>query len=313
MKVLLTGGTGFIGSHVAVELLERGHELTILALDPDKVPALAARKGVTMLGGTITDQDLIAKAVAGQHAVVHIALNYTRRIGWEVLVDDTLPTVYLSDVAAAADVDRFIYTSSTAVNDSLYSGAADLPEPITMVTCTTKQRPATFYGATKAASENYLMAQSHLSDMRVNFIRPGYTFGNPAVEGGSIQSDTRFADICRKAAKGEEITVIEHDGTQFISAPQLARLYGALLDSDQNRKQYFGLGWRFITWASIAHEAVRQAGTDSPVALERKGYSEDGLAWNVSDMEIDFGFTFDGWDEIPAHISYLLAREGSQT
>jgi nucleoside-diphosphate-sugar epimerase len=129
-----------------------------------------------------------------------VALNYTKRIGWEVLLDDTLPTVFLANAAATANVRHFIYTSFTAANDSLYTGQRDEAEKVLKsVTSATKQHPATLYGATKTASENCLVAQSHLSILRLNIIRPGYVFGNPVVQGANTQSDTCFRDIVRNA------------------------------------------------------------------------------------------------------------------
>ncbi|MBN1765167.1 MAG: NAD(P)-dependent oxidoreductase [Sedimentisphaerales bacterium] len=307
MNIFLTGGTGFIGSYVAVELVGQGHDVTILARNPDKVPALKKIDRIDIVGGCITDLDLLEKLVAGKDACIHIALNYTRKTGWEVLQDDTLPTVYLSDMAAKANVKHFIYTSSTAANDSLYMGGADdQDEPIKCVTKLTKQRPATFYGATKAASENYLMAQSYLTPMRINIIRPGYTFGNPVVEGGSIQGDTRFLDIVKNALENKPITVIKNDGTQFIWAGDLAKLYVAVLNSDVNRKTYFGLAPKFISWYAVAQEAVKQTGSKSRINLDDRGWSDDGLMWDVSDMKNDFGLESDPWDKIVEHVAYYI-------
>ncbi|MGB7537573.1 MAG: NAD(P)-dependent oxidoreductase [Anaerolineales bacterium] len=310
MNIFLTGGTGFIGSHVALELLGRGHRVTILARNPAKVPALAKIPNVEIVPGGITDRQLLEKLVQGKDAVVHVALNYTKKSGWEVLLDDTLPSVYLSDAAAGAGVRHFIYTSSTAANDSLYTGGGDSPEEkIKLCTTATKQRPATFYGATKAASENFLVAQSYLSPMRINIIRPGYTFGNPALPGGSTQADTRFRDIARAAVANEPVTLTKNDGTQFIFAGDLARLYTAVLESDVNRKTYYGLGGQFIAWSAIAQEAVRRCGSRSAVILEDKGWSADPLKWDVSDMKRDFGLEFDAWRKILEHLDYYIALE----
>lgn len=310
MKILLTGGTGFIGSHVALELIRQGHDVTILARSPNKVPALALIPQVEIFEGSITDQALLKELVQGKDACIHIALNYTKHTGAEVLLDDTLATVYLSDVAADAGVKHFIYTSSTAVNDSLYMGGGDSPEEkIKIATSITKQRPATFYGATKAAGENFVMAQSYETKMRVNIIRPGYTFGNPALEGGSIQSDTRFRDIVKKAVRNETITVTKNDGTQFIFAGDLAKLYSAVLNSSFNRRTYYGMGKKFYSWHAVALEAVKQTGSTSKIVVEDKGWSDDGLVWDVSDMKEDFGLEFDAWPEIEKHVAHYVALE----
>jgi UDP-glucose 4-epimerase len=310
MNIFLTGGTGFIGSHVAMELVKHEHHVTILARNANKVPELRKISALDIVQGDITDTKLLEKLVAGKDACILVALNYTKKIGWEVLLDDTLPTVFLSDAAAAAGVKHFIYTSSTAANDSLYMGERDEAEKaLKSVTSTTKQHPATFYGATKAASENYVTAQSHVSPMRVNIIRPGYAFGNPVVQGGSTQGDTRFRDIVRNAVRNKPISVIKNDGTQFIWAGDLAKLYVKVLHGSMNRKTYLGLSRKFVSWYDIAREAVEKSGSKSHVELVDKGWSDDGLYWDVSDMKKDFGLEFDPWGKILEHLEYYIQLE----
>ena len=76
MKVFLTGGTGFIGSYVAAELLAQGHELVALARNPEKHPTLGADARVTRVSGTIHDTDRIRAALEGVDACVHVALGW---------------------------------------------------------------------------------------------------------------------------------------------------------------------------------------------------------------------------------------------
>ena len=113
MDVFLTGGTGFIGSYVVVELLRAGHTVTILARNPDKVPALHDLSGVRIVRGTLTDNDVIVSAMRGKDACVHVAL------GWgdepvSMLSADTAPSVFIFQTAAECGVRKLIYTSSTA-------------------------------------------------------------------------------------------------------------------------------------------------------------------------------------------------------
>jgi UDP-glucose 4-epimerase len=312
MNIFLTGGTGFIGSYVAMELIKQGHQVTTLARNQNKVPELRKIKQLEIVEGDITDLKLLERLVVGKDSCILVALNYTKQTGWEVLKDDTLPTVFLSDVAVKANVKHFIYTSSTAANDSLYMAPeSEKDKTIKIVTVRTKQHPATFYGATKAASENYLMAQSYGSSMRINIIRPGYTFGNPVIEGASIQGDTRFHNIVKDALAHKPITVTKNDGTQFIWAGDLAKLYIKVLDSNVKRKTYFGMSKNFVSWHAIAKEAVKKCNSKSPVILEDKGWSDDGMTWDVSDMKNDFDLEFDPWNRITEHLDYYIHLENN--
>lgn len=311
MDIFLTGGTGFIGSYVTLELLKNNHKITILARNPSKIPEFQNIEQLKIVKGDLTDIELLEKLIKGKEACIHIAVNYSeQKQGWEVLKDDTLPTVLMSDIAEREGVKHFIYTSSTSVNDSLYSGCSDeLEEKIKLVDKKTKQHPATFYGATKAASENFLMAQSHLSTMRINIIRPGYTFGNPVKEGAHPQADTRFQNIVKKALKNETITLTKNDGTQFIWAGDLAKLYLKILHSNVNRKTYFGLSKEFTSWYKIAKEAVKKCNSKSNILIENKGWSDNPLMWDVSDMRLDFGLEFDAWEKIKEHLDYYINIE----
>lgn len=67
MKVALIGATGFVGSPVLVELLSRGHQVSVLSRKPAK---LAAQHGLTVLAADALDADQVAQAVAGHEAVV---------------------------------------------------------------------------------------------------------------------------------------------------------------------------------------------------------------------------------------------------
>ena len=69
MKVLVTGGSGFLGSHVADALQEAGHEVTIL--DLKRSPWL--QDGQSFLQGDINDENLLEKALDDQEAVYHFA------------------------------------------------------------------------------------------------------------------------------------------------------------------------------------------------------------------------------------------------
>ncbi len=301
MKVFLTGGTGFIGSYVAKELSDKGHEVTILARNPDKVPALRELPGVTIVGGLLTDLDVVEENLHDKDACIHVAL------GWgdfatTMLKNDTFPSVFLFETAARLGVKHFIYTSSTAVMGNLSSSVDEKSKP----------HPSDFYGATKASSECFLFATSYRFAMSCNVIRPGYTFGNPVVDGASMEPDDRFRKIVRNALSGDDIVIVKYDGTQFVWAGDLAGLYLALLESGLNRRTYFALGSNFVQWEKIAEKAIRVTGSKSAIRIEEKGFSRSPSLYDVRLMERDFGLAFDSWDRIVNHIEYLAASMKSE-
>jgi UDP-glucose 4-epimerase len=151
-----------------------------------------------------------------------------------------------------------------------------------------------------------MQAVSYETKMKVNIVRPGYTFGNPAIEGAPVQGDSRFKDIVLKAKQGENIDIIKFDGTQFIWADDLAEIYIQILKTVVNRKTYFGLSKNFVTWQFVAEQAIKLSGSKSSINLIDKGYDAEPTLWDVSDIKNDFGLEFNTEEKIKEHIRYYL-------
>jgi UDP-glucose 4-epimerase len=295
LKIMVTGGTSFIGCHVVKRLSGEGHQVTILARDPAKVPRLRSLASVELVPGTLTSAAVIEEALRGQDACIHIAL------GWGddaagMAEADTLPAIRIFQAAADLGVRHLIYTSSVAVFDSEEGWYADTDPP----------RPARFYGATKAATEVYLLALAAERSLRANAIRPGYTFGNPAVPGAPIQSMPELPEIARQAAHGEPITVARNAGLQFIWAEDLARIYSAVLGSAVNRAMFTALSPDFITWEQIARWAVELCGSASEISVADAGADAGRIRYDVSAIGREFDLRFNAAVPLKAHLGYLL-------
>jgi UDP-glucose 4-epimerase len=294
MKIFLTGGTGFIGHFVAKEFLEHGHSLKILARNPNKIPSLAAQKNVEMIGAGLLDSEAIKKGLEGCEACVHIAL------GWgetplAMLANDTTATVQLLELATVAGCEKFIYTSSTAAFGKFRNNANE------SMAC----QPTDLYGSTKAASEAYVLGTN--TKMKRNIIRPGYTFGNTAFPDGVTQPDRRFFNIAQAAKKSQAIHLIKHDGTQFIHASQLAKLYTAILESDLNGEVFFGLGTEWISWKYIAERAIAMCpGTASVIEEEDKGWGKNPCLFSLEKIDKFFGLKFNSNNFIEEHIKWNI-------
>src|ERR1700722_5065103 len=75
--VLVTGATGFIGWHVARQLLERGQRVRALVRDPARsARALTELAGIETVPGDLRDEDSLARAVSGCGTVFHVAADY---------------------------------------------------------------------------------------------------------------------------------------------------------------------------------------------------------------------------------------------
>ncbi len=113
MKVLVTGGSGFLGSHIAEELVRRGHD--VISLD-DQDPPTASYVAVI---GDIRDREVVEQAMAGCEAVYHCAaiadLDQARSDPRRATEVNVLGTLGVLETAASLGVSRFLHASSVYV------------------------------------------------------------------------------------------------------------------------------------------------------------------------------------------------------
>jgi len=297
MRVLVTGATGFIGSHVAVALARAGHQVLATGRDPRKVPALGAVPGIRLARLDLGERDGWAALLRGQDALVHVALGWGDR-GPAMLQADTAASVALFEACVAAGVPRVVYTSSTAANGEMEALNREQRQP----------RPVDFYGATKAATENYARAYSHTHGLQVQVIRPGYIFGEPAVEGARSQPDGRFSVLCRAVKAGQPVRLVRHDGTQFLHAQDIAQAYVGLLEHKALYSIHYALSPDWRAWEQVARWAMELAGRQVPLELEDKGYGAEPYRFDVGALETDLGLSFPNEGRLKAHLAWELGR-----
>jgi 3beta-hydroxy-delta5-steroid dehydrogenase/steroid delta-isomerase len=179
-RVLVTGGSGFVGTNLVTELLDRGHEVRSFDRAPSPLPAHPRLQTVV---GDITDVDDVDDAVTGIDTVFHTAAiielmggasvtgEYRQR-SFAVNVGGTEKLVYAS---RAAGVKRFVYTASNSVvmgGQRISGGDETLPYT---------QRFNDLYTETKVAAENFVLSQNGGPDGRTGMltcsIRPSGIWG----------------------------------------------------------------------------------------------------------------------------------------
>jgi dihydroflavonol-4-reductase len=115
MRVLITGGTGFLGSHLCRRMLQDGHEVRVLCR-PTSSPATLNGASVERVLGDVTDADSVERAVQDRDWVIHAAaslgdLKSNRDWQWRVNVDGT---GHILQACLAHNVRRLLHVSSVA-------------------------------------------------------------------------------------------------------------------------------------------------------------------------------------------------------
>lgn len=116
MKALVTGATGFIGYHVAKQLVQRGDEVRVLVRRSSRVDNLASLECEPAIGD-LTDPESLKQALEGCDALFHVAADYRLwvRNPRDIYHSNVEGTANILRAALAAGVDRVVYTSSVGV------------------------------------------------------------------------------------------------------------------------------------------------------------------------------------------------------
>lgn len=163
MRAFVTGGTGFVGSHLVEELLDRGAEVRALVRSD---PKWLAGLPVEFVSGDLTDGDLLRRSLEGVDTVFHVGGLTRARTERELHEANVMATERLLDAASNASVGRMMVTSSQAAGGPSESAPIDETAPM---------RPLSAYGRSKAAMEE--VVAGHAMAERSTIIRPPSVYG----------------------------------------------------------------------------------------------------------------------------------------
>lgn len=169
MRVLVTGASGFLGSHVAEQLSEQGHSVVALVRRTSNTKFLASLPGLELATGSVEDADSVRAAMKGVDAVVHSAGLVKARDEEEFYATNVRGTENLLTAAreVAPNLVRFVFVSSLAAVGPSLDGR---PVP-----GDTEPRPVTRYGRSKLAAER--LARDAKGDVKVTILRPPMIYG----------------------------------------------------------------------------------------------------------------------------------------
>ena len=209
--MLVTGGAGFIGSHIIARLLSDGHDVTCLdSFDPYYDPAVKRQNitpylshdGFTLITGDINDRQLLAQALDGCDYVFHEAA----QAGVRISVEDPMKphtanatgTLSLLQACVDAGVKKVINASSSSVYGTVRYLPFDEEHPTL---------PVSPYGVTKLAAEHYCRVFSEL------YCLPTVSLRYFTVYGPRMRPDLAISIFTRQALANKPIEIFG-DGTK---------------------------------------------------------------------------------------------------
>lgn len=232
MKVLVTGGTGFVGPYVVRALADAGHEVRVLERRPGRAAA-AGVPSAEAVQGDVTERESLRRAVEGCDAVVHlVAIISGRPQDFERIMSQG--TRDLVDAAKEAGVRRFVLMSALGTSEE----TKDL---------------VPYYRAKWDMEQT--VKESGLEHV---IFRPSFVFG---------RGDGALAQFLR-IARLAPVTPVVGPGTQRIQpiwVEDVARYFGESVDKPEVANRTFELGGPdIVTWNEFWERLKRAAGIRRP-------------------------------------------------
>ena len=282
MKILITGGAGFVGSHLCDMYTKKG--ATVLCLDNflngnlTNIRHLLTHRNFKLINGDIRDYDLLEKLMRDVDAVVHLAaqIHVDRSIIEPRLTYDinVLGTQNVLEVARIYDVDKVVHASTSEVYGSAEYAPMDEDHPLNA------PHP---YGASKIAADRMCYAYIETYGMNVCIMRPFNLYGprqRDSGYGGAIS-------IFTKRVLSGMPPIIYGDGTQtrdYTYVDDIVRAYDLILNHPTPIREpvNFGTGTD-VRIVDLANRIIELCGRDfAPVHVEERPGEVTRLVADIS-------------------------------
>jgi UDP-glucose 4-epimerase len=254
MKAIVTGGSGFLGSHVADVLAEGGHDVTVV----DLAPTSAHRSVVADL----EDTDALIAAFRGADFICHLAAVGDVYLAAQrpslAAQANVTGTANVCEAALAAGVSRLVYASTWEVYGPPQYQPMDEAHPC---------NPDHPYNITKLAGERIALAYGHLREgLSVTALRLGTAYGT------RMRTNTVFSVFIRRAMAGEPIVIqgSGEQGRQFTHARDIGQAFGLAALKGVNGAVYNTAAKETITIRQLANLVAADLPTTIEFAAARK-------------------------------------------
>lgn len=231
MRVLITGGTGFVGSHTVGAVLAARHQVRLLARRPERVsPALAAHgrsaAEVEVAVGDVTDKAATRRALDGCDAVIHAGSAYALALPvWRsgaLMTTNVQGTANVLRAAADLGLDPIVHVSS--------SWALVQPKPAVLTEETTPDHPPDPYPRSKVGAE-HVARELQERGAPVVITYPGGVWG---------PDDPYWGETCQFAESvlRGQLRVVPRGTAPFSDVREVARLHAAVLTPGSGPRRY---------------------------------------------------------------------------
>lgn len=269
MRYLITGGAGFIGSHLADALLARGDQVTTLDITKD-----GASSAAMSIVGSVTDTEMVQRLVNRHDAVFHLAAV----VGFAQVLSNVRRTVTTSTLGSqivfhhcAMQGKRVLFTSTSAV----YGRATDTRDPVSE-TDDVQLGPTTTaswaYAYAKAAEECLALAYHRERQLSVVIARLFNTVGT----GQRMEAGFVFPKFANCVAKEQNVPVYT-PGTQgrtYCHVDDTVRALIALMDHPMLTGEVVNVGGvETVTTLELAQRMIHLSGSHSKVKLVDPPYT----------------------------------------
>jgi nucleoside-diphosphate-sugar epimerase len=282
MKVLVTGGSGFLGSHVAEQLTAAGHTVRALVRKSSNRKFLSTLSNLELAEGTVEDRKSCDEAMKGVDAVVHSAGLVKARSPEEFSQTNTQGTINLLEAALAhaPSLKRFVQVSSLEACGPSFDGK---PVP------RDQERPVTAYGRSKLAADKEVIARR--DKLPGVILRPAAIYGPrdveileafkavksrqyPVIGDGSMLGGYVYGPDCARACIQAIDADVPSGSIYFVDDGEpmtMARAMGELLPEALGTRPLvkFGIPFPLLRIASVGVETYGKV-RNKPVMLTRE-------------------------------------------
>lgn len=272
MKILITGGAGFQGSHLAEYFLREGHDVSILNTFSERAEQAIAdfKKDLNVIWGSITDPEIVSKSIRGKNVVFHLAarVNVDESIEdpWAV-VDVNIRGTYNVLEACRHQGVRLVHASTCEVYGAPYEGETLIDEKHEM-------RPYSPYAASKAGADRLCFSYFKTFNLPVTVVRPFNIYGERQKEG---KGGAVIAILVKRALEGKPL-LVTGDGRQtrdYMHVSDLVQAYDLALKHPELTGQAINFGTGVETSIrTIAEHIAQRTGMSVEYTQERPGEVE---------------------------------------